>query len=928
MKLAHRLYLFLLPVIVLSAIINALHAWKDYHERIEQFTQFSMAKGLESFKILVKNPLFNYYFDDIKLGFIDDASRDMKNISLLLDEEAQRSKLLFRNPFHLGLFDKNWNVIAELFPKGKNRHDHLSLDESAEISSFADFFKKERPPGTLYSIKINNRHKMVAPIGIDVNQDGKINSEEIMGYVHHDDLLPLDEIFNSVQNETLENTSMAILQIALLSIAFFWIGRWVPRPFEMFTHQILRLPEETFDPKTIQHANIHELNVLGKALEHMSQEIQRKQDELILARDQAENSERMLRLILDTIPVRVYWKDIHGAYLGGNVHFAQAAGFETISEIIAKTDTDLCWSSHDDIYRSQDEEIINNKKPFLNLEQTQTDCAGRIRWIDESKVPLLNSHGNVTGILGTSHDITQRIKAQEERDRFFTVSPDVMCIIGPDRRFVRVNRALQELTGQPEAQLLTIGLVEITHPLDVETATHFVDRLFHTSNQVIQDDFRLSTQKQDQPVVVSWTAISQNHEIYAVGRDVTQQKQIEWKLKLTQTSVEQAMDTLFWINPEGKLVYVNSSATHALAYGREELMNKSIFDIDTDMTLEDWQGHWQELVVNKRMHAERTHRRKDGTTYPVDINAHYLHYRGEEFNISFVRDITLRKAAEQNLQNYTDNLEEMVQQRTRELAHAERLASLGTFSAGMAHEINNPNSFISGNIDFLQQYWNLARPILHNHQQEDPSGRIGSFLDEVEATLTGMKDGSRRISKIIDSLKAYSRGGMEADKVECRLADPIMDAQYLLQHRLKSGFHLITEVPNDYHIMCDRQQMSQVFVNLVNNAMDALENMGDNYEKQIKIRAERVDCHLWVRVSDNGPGIPEEAMGRIFDPFFTSKGKTKGTGLGLSIVQGIIEDHAGQITVFSTSKKTEGSEFLIILPTLDTYKQVRGKQKR
>ncbi len=281
-----------------------------------------------------------------------------------------------------------------------------------------------------------------------------------------------------------------------------------------------------------------------------------------------------------------------------------------------------------------------------------------------------------------------------------------------------------------------------------------------------------------------------------------------------------------------------------------------------------------------------------------------------------------------DLKKHSSELEEMVLARSKQLVHAERLATLGTFSAGMAHEINNPNSFILGNIDFLKQYWGIARPILQEHQKQDTTGRVGFFINEVEETLEGMRDGCMRISKIVDSLKGYSRGGMETDKVECRLIEPISDAQYLLHHRLKKGFTFTMDVPNDLLLVCDRQQISQVFVNLFNNAMDALETMGDHYDKQIHVTATALDNHIWVRVTDNGPGIPEDAEGRIFDPFYTSKGKTKGTGLGLSIVHGIIEDHAGQITVYSTSTRAQGAEFLIILPDRDTYLKIQKSRKR
>ncbi|MEO5377632.1 MAG: ATP-binding protein [Magnetococcus sp. DMHC-6] len=267
---------------------------------------------------------------------------------------------------------------------------------------------------------------------------------------------------------------------------------------------------------------------------------------------------------------------------------------------------------------------------------------------------------------------------------------------------------------------------------------------------------------------------------------------------------------------------------------------------------------------------------------------------------------------EQALKHYTDNLEEMVQKRTKQLLHAERLASLGTFAAGMAHEINNPNSFILGNISFLKQYFSLANPILKRHASEDNSGRVGRFLDAIPKTLDEITDGSQRITHIVDSLKRYSKGGMETDKVDCRLFDPIQDAANLLIHEFKAGIALNMEVPLDILIHVDRQQFSQVFVNLFRNAIEAMQANNSNPEKKIDVTAKKIDNHVWIWVKDNGLGIPEEVAGKIFDPFYSTKGKTKGSGLGLSIVEGIIHDHRGQITVYSPPG--QGAEFLIILP--------------
>ncbi|MBF0126200.1 MAG: HAMP domain-containing protein [Magnetococcales bacterium] len=284
-------------------------------------------------------------------------------------------------------------------------------------------------------------------------------------------------------------------------------------------------------------------------------------------------------------------------------------------------------------------------------------------------------------------------------------------------------------------------------------------------------------------------------------------------------------------------------------------------------------------------------------------------------------------AAHDKMQKDAEQLEEMVQSRTKQLIHAERLATLGTFSAGIAHEINNPNAFITGNVQFLQQFWTLAQPILLQNAHQDSSGRVARFLGEIDKTMAGILDGSGRISKIVDSLKTYSKGGMESDRVECRLDDPVRDAENLLQHRLrKENAALRVTIPRTLMVCCDRQQMAQVFVNLFNNALDAMEEMREQREKRITVEGRLIDRHIWIWVKDNGPGVPESALGKVFDPFFTTKGKTKGTGLGLSIVEGIVKDHRGQITIFSPPE--DETEVVMILPSVALYREQLASRKK
>jgi len=259
------------------------------------------------------------------------------------------------------------------------------------------------------------------------------------------------------------------------------------------------------------------------------------------------------------------------------------------------------------------------------------------------------------------------------------------------------------------------------------------------------------------------------------------------------------------------------------------------------------------------------------------------------------------------LEKYAAELEQMVEDRTRQLVHADRLATLGTFSAGMAHEINNPNTFIAGNVQVLQLFWKSAKPILQKHVHEDKTGRLNKMVGEIHYVFEDMLEGSRRISTIVNSLKTYARQG-SVMKENIKLAAIIDDAQKLLQHRLKKGISIKKNVPEDFVVFCDFQSLSQVFVNLLNNSIDAL----DEKPGMIEIIAQQYNKQIIIQINDTGSGIPDRLADKIFDPFFTTKGKARGTGLGLSIVKGIIEKHEGTIALRKTPNT--GASFVISLP--------------
>ncbi|OYD95410.1 hypothetical protein CDG76_10615 [Nostoc sp. 'Peltigera membranacea cyanobiont' 210A] len=291
-------------------------------------------------------------------------------------------------------------------------------------------------------------------------------------------------------------------------------------------------------------------------------------------------------------------------------------------------------------------------------------------------------------------------------------------------------------------------------------------------------------------------------------------------------------------------------------------------------------------------------------------------------------EIVERHQAEAELQQALKDL-----QKTQiQLIQSEKMSSLGQLVAGIAHEINNPVNFIYGNIqytdDYTQQlllliklyqnYYPNPEPEIKNaHEEAD----IEYLIEDLPKMLTSMKMGAKRIREIVLSLRIFSRLD-EAEFKTVDLHEGIESTLLILQHRLKlqnnrPEIKVVKEYGEIPQIQCFAGQLNQVFMNLLANAIDALE---DCFQKEIcpnpliRISSEQVNENVIIRIADNGVGIPQEIQSRLFDPFFTTKAVGKGTGMGLSISYQIITDkHGGSLQCISSPG--QGAEFVIRIPT-------------
>lgn len=274
---------------------------------------------------------------------------------------------------------------------------------------------------------------------------------------------------------------------------------------------------------------------------------------------------------------------------------------------------------------------------------------------------------------------------------------------------------------------------------------------------------------------------------------------------------------------------------------------------------------------------------------------------------------------EQNrlLDRFGSEMQELAEERAKQLVHADRMASLGVMSAGIAHEINNSSSFISGNVQTLGRVWErLIKSIdamIQTQPEAIPDKQFFEFvLDEVPDMLDGMREGVSRIHSIVKGLTAYSRddgGEMVALDIKKCIDDAMVICNNRIKHVGKINLHIDEMTGHVYGIS---NQIEQVLINLLSNAADALEGRTDT---QINITVKQDGMSVLICVSDNGPGVSAELADRIFDPFFTTKGVGKGTGLGLAICCKILSKHHGVLYLNENHK--EGACFVMELPVHD-----------
>jgi PAS domain S-box-containing protein len=357
--------------------------------------------------------------------------------------------------------------------------------------------------------------------------------------------------------------------------------------------------------------------------------------------------------------------------------------------------------------------------------------------------------------------------------------------------------------------------------------------------------------------------------------------------------VEATTDGILRVDAVASIVFVNRRFAEMLGYEPHEMVGVNVLAFISAeakaATLEALQDRRRGLKDG----VDSTFRHKNGTDIAVNIaGTPLLDGGGQDFgNLAVVRDVTERKKLQTQL---------MV---------SDRMASVGTLAAGVAHEINNPLAVVIGNLDCVAEslgglLWNDSAPV--------SSGMSNAwFLQEIKAPLDDARDAALRVRLIVRDLKIFSRLPSEESRGPVNVQGVMESSLRMAWNEIRHRARLVKLYGSVPHVEANEARLSQVFLNLLVNAAQSLPE-GRAEHNEIRV-ATRVDGErVIVEVSDTGAGIPPAIISRIFDAFFTTKAVGVGTGLGLAICQRIVADMAGELTVESEVGK--GTTFRVAIP--------------
>jgi PAS domain S-box-containing protein len=606
-------------------------------------------------------------------------------------------------------------------------------------------------------------------------------------------------------------------------------------------------------------------------------------------------------------------------------------GVETTQKIWA-VDPDiqivLCTAYSDYSWDEMFEKIGNSdglvilKKPFDTVEALQLAHALTEKWwlLQQSRQKMVELESRVakrtSELQQTNHALEMEVvkyhraekMLRESEKRFssaFEFAPIGMALVSPEGRWLKVNRALCELVGYSEAELLARTFQEITHPDDLAADLEHMRRLLAREIRFYQMEKRYIHSRGHFVTIlldVSLICDGWNQPLHFIAQiqDITERKRNEESLRLLGSAVEQSKESIVITDaaldfPGPKIIFVNPAFTQMTGYTTAEVIGKTPRILQgprTDKTVLSRLRN--NLEHGEAFAGEAVNYRKDGTEYDQEWQIAPLRNAGGTIThfVAIQHDITGRKKLE------------------NQLVQSQKMETVGKLAGGIAHEFNSILTAIIGQSELLLNDLPAGSPLLHN--------------------ATEITKAAGRAAILTRQLLAYGRKQFLQPEI-LDLNQIITSMESVLQH-LMGGDVRVQIIPTAslHTVKADAGQVEQVIMNLVINARDAMPNGGKlmletanvsfNVDSVGRYPELKPGDYVMLAISDTGTGMSDAVKARAFEPFFSTKGAGQGTGLGLSTCYGIIKQSGGHISVYSEVGR--GSTFKIYLPQVEAQAKI------
>ncbi|MGB3405690.1 MAG: PAS domain S-box protein [Microcoleaceae cyanobacterium] len=580
---------------------------------------------------------------------------------------------------------------------------------------------------------------------------------------------------------------------------------------------------------------------------------------------------------------------------------------------------------------------------------------GQQKWLKGTSQPEKQSDGVIMWS-GYITDITERkqaesalVESEAQFRRLVENANDLIWSSDLDSTLTYISPVFEQMFGYPVGEWLGQSFCPLVHSDDLPNLMKFINQVIETGKNVTGIEFRYLRKSGEWHWVMSnvWP-VKDNHGnvigLQGILRDITERKQAEARLQQQQSQIKSILDNIphiAWLKDEdSRFIAVNEPFAEACGVVCEEIIGQTDYHLWPVELAEAYrQDDFNIMQSCQRQQIEEKMVDSTGNTHWIETYKTPIFDENKQVmgTAGIAQDITERKNLEIKLTKQTKTLKKALKQLKQTQAkviQTEKMSSLGKMVGGIAHEINNPVNFISANIvhaeDYIQDLFNLI--YLYQEYYPDPTEEIQDLIEEIDLDylkddfqqlIESMKVGSQRIQNIVLSLRNFSRLD-EAELKEVDLHQGIENTLLILNNRLQKGENSQIEIIKEYNslprVYCYPGKLNQVFLNLLENAIDALRASTGSLkakkteDKQIRIQTSLINSD-WVAIyiRDNGVGIPDKIKDKIFDPFFTTKPVGQGTGIGLSNSYHIITElHKGQIEYDSTVE--EGTEFIIKIP--------------